>query len=81
MNLWCRVRYRSEELVVPKNAHVELPWVDLGRFGVVCYAWLVFRATFAPLEGHLSGFAAVLELDTLVIVHIVGLGKSLRALI
>jgi hypothetical protein len=66
---------------VPKNAHVELPWVDLGRFGVVCYAWLVFRATFAPLEGYLGRFATVLELDTLSIVHLVEIGKSLRALI
>jgi hypothetical protein len=81
MNLWCRVRYRSEGSILPENTHVELPRVDFGRLRVFCYAWLVFRATFAPLEGYLSGFTAVLELDTLITVHFVGLGTSLRALI
>jgi hypothetical protein len=81
MNLWCRVRYRSEESVVPENTHVELSRVNFGRFRIVCYAWLVFRGTFAPLEGYFSGFTAVLELDTLITVHLVGLGRSLRALI
>jgi hypothetical protein len=79
MNLWCCVRYQSEESVVPEDAYIELPWVAFGCFRVVDYAWLVFRATFASLEGYLSGFTAVLELDTLVTVHLVGLGKSLRA--